>query len=159
MSRIIGRMNTMSCQSVITRETNKYRLVEEGDRWHCIRCGACCETDFEDHWLDFLCKYENHGSINDKCQYLKFENNKYSCLIYSNRPNACKAFPFTLKRQDDGNYKLVIHTKCRGYGEGRSINIRNMILQCLRFSNREFHKRMRFDFSLFDNNKSVVLMK
>ena len=151
--------NIMPYKSNNPKNTQSYRLLEEGDRWQCIRCGTCCHRDFEDHWLDFICIDQNLRSTDGKCPNLKFENNKYSCSIYLTRPNACKAFPFTLRKQDDGNYKLVIHTKCMGYGKGRIINIRQKIQQCLRHTNREYHKRMRFDFSTFDINRSVVLVK
>jgi Fe-S-cluster containining protein len=93
-----------------------------------------------------------------KCSNLKFEDDKYTCSIYSKHPNACRVFPFTLKKQADGNYKLVIHGKCKGYGKGRIINIRQKIQHCLGYSNMEFHKKTRLDFESFDTDRSVVLV-
>jgi hypothetical protein len=54
---------------------------------------------------------------------------------------------------------LVIHSKCPGFGRGRLINIEQRLRQCLRHSNREFQKRMRFDFSGFDIDRDVALVK
>lgn len=150
---------TMLGYSIVPRNNQNYRLVGEGDRWQCIRCGSCCNADFEENWLDFIASNQNPKSLNGKCSNLEFDNNPYACSIHSTRPNACKAFPFTLKRQDDGSYKLVLHTKCKGYGKGKIINIRKMIIKCLRYSNVEFHKNMRFDFTSFDTNRSVMLVK
>ncbi len=137
----------------------RYLVVKDGDRWQCIRCGSCCSTDFGDDWLGFLSTNQNPRTADDKCPNLKFENNRYTCSNYLDRPNACKAFPFTLRKQDNGNYKLVIHAKCRGYGKGRIINIKHMILQCLRYTNKEFHRKMRFDFTSFEISRSVILVK
>jgi hypothetical protein len=75
------------------------------------------------------------------------------------RPNACRAFPFTLKKQDDGRLRLIIHSGCRGYGTGKTINIRSMILKCLRYSKKEFHEKFGFDFSSFKRDKSVGLVR
>ena len=139
--------------------TDRYRVIQDGNRWRCIRCGSCCKADFEDKWLDYINALHDHIDGTEKCTYLRFEYNKYSCIIYKNRPNACKAFPFTLRKQDDGNYKLVIHARCRGYGHGKIIDIRQKIQQCMRHSNREFHTNIRFDFTCFDINRSVVLVR
>jgi Fe-S-cluster containining protein len=142
-----------------SKMTDRYKVVQDGDRWRCLRCGTCCLADFEDKWLDHIGALHDRIDTTEKCVHLRFEDNKYSCIIYENRPNACKAFPFTLRKQDNGNYKLVIHKKCKGYGHGRIINIRLKILQCLRYSNLEFQKRMRFDFRTFDEENSVALIK
>ena len=118
--------------------------------------------DFKDKWLNHIVGLYESSEVTDvteNCVHLRFKDNKYTCSIYSNRPNACKTFPFTLRKQYDGNYKLVIHTKCKGYGKGRIIDIRQKIQQCLRYTNREFHKRMRFDFTSFDINRSVILVR
>lgn len=155
----VKKLNHNPIHEIETSASDRYRVVQDGDRWQCIRCGTCCRADFEDKWLDHIGTIHDRIDTTEKCVHLRFENHKYSCKIYETRPNACKAFPFTLRKQGDGNYKLIIHARCRGYGKGRIIDIRQKIQQCLRHSNKEFHKRMRFDFTSFDINKSVVLVK
>jgi Fe-S-cluster containining protein len=115
---------------------------------------------FEDNWLESLSMDQNpRMTIDGKCLNLNEQNNKYSCANYSTRPNACKAFPFTLRKQDDGKYRLVIHVNCKGYGKGRIIDIKQKIIHCQRYANREFHKGLRFDFTSFEIDKGVVLIR
>ena len=142
----------------LRKSAKRFRFVEEGDRWRCVRCGACCRADFEGRWLDNIGVIQDNNPQITKCPHLIEENNKTKCSIYGNRPNACKAFPFSLRMHEDGKYKLVIHSKCKGFGKGSEINISRKILQCLNISNIEFHRKMRFDFSTFDKDKGVVLI-
>ena len=154
----VKNFNHKLIHEIVTSSSNRYKVVKDGDRWRCIRCGTCCRGDFENKWLEHIRGLHERINTSEKCAHLRFENNKYSCKIYETRPNACKAFPFTLRRQVDGNYKLVIHAKCKGYGNGKIINIRLKILQCLKYSNREFHRRIRPDFRTFDEEKSIALI-
>ena len=95
----------------------------------------------------------------DVCIYLDLVGPKPACRIYEGRPNACRAFPFSLRKGESGKFHLVIHSKCQGFGTGRVIDIPQKIRLCLRHTNREFHKRMRFDFSSFDQDRGVILVK
>ncbi len=136
----VKNFNNKLIHEIETLVTDRYRVIQDGDRWQCIRCGTCCRADFEDKWLDHIGTLHDRIDTTEKCIHLRFEDHKYLCKIYKNRPNACRAFPFTLRKQNDDNYKLVIHAKCKGYGKGRIINIKHMILQCLKFSNKEYQK-------------------
>lgn len=98
-------------------------------------------------------------SPDGRCVYLNYIRDKSWCGIYHSRPNACRAFPFTLRITEGGSYRLMIHTKCRGFGKGRKINIKNRIRDCIRNANRQFGKRWRIDFSGYEENGSVSIVK
>lgn len=162
INRLVESLTVKNLTNNIIYETEtngSYKLIQVTDSWYCIRCGNCCLVDFEDKWLDYIGVVSDEESSSGKCSNLRFEKNKFSCAIYSRRPNACRAFPFSLRKQEDGKYKLVIHAKCKGFGVGRVIDIKQKIIQCLRYSNKEFHKRIRFDFRTFDEENSVALIK
>ncbi len=150
--------SALTGHSTVPSINQNYRLIEKGDRWRCIRCGSCCHADFEKDWLDFIGFNNNIENIFGICSNLRFEDWNYKCSIYSTRPNACRAFPFTLKKMDDGRLMLVIHKGCRGYGKGKSIDIKSTILKCLKYSNKEFQEKFRLDFTSFDSDKSVGLV-
>ena len=151
--------NEINSYSNMSSWHNRYKIINPGDRWRCIRCGSCCSMDFEDKWIDFIVRIDATKNSGEKCPNLKIFNNRYICGIYPARPNACRAFPFTLRKNEKGKYVLVIHNKCKGYGKGRIINIKRKIMNCVRISNREFHRRIRIDFSDFERENSVSIIK
>ena len=136
---------------------SEFRPVEPGDRWSCIRCGKCCRKVFDDRWLDFIGLPEWTEGM-DRCPHLRAEGSAAHCDNYPSRPNACRTFPFTLRKVGGGAYRLHVHVRCPGFGRGRVIAIRRRIVLCVRHSNREFGRRLRIDFSDLEERGTVRLM-
>ena len=43
------------------------------------------------------------------------------CRIYDKRPTTCRAYPFTLRKVGEKEYRLAIHNGCPGKGKGEKI--------------------------------------
>ncbi len=137
--------------------TTEFRPVEPGDRWRCIRCGKCCRKVFDDRWLDFIGLSEWTEGM-ERCPHLREEACGAYCDNYPSRPNACRTFPFTLRKVEGGAHRLHVHAGCPGFGRGRVIAIRRRIILCVRHSNREFQRRLRIDFSDLEERGTVRLI-
>ncbi|MFH1788879.1 MAG: hypothetical protein ABH834_05830 [Candidatus Altiarchaeota archaeon] len=139
------------------RQTWRVRRINEGDHWKCIHCGSCCSWDFSPDWLSSLFP-DATQTLNRYCtNSLAFEG-KTVCGSYRARPNACRAFPFTLEADDIGFYALVAHENCQGFGAGRTINVRKKILQVVSSANREYRKRIRVDDTVYPTTGKVKLV-
>lgn len=118
-------------------------MIDPGDlipwrtagRWKCVRCGWCCcnydvPVTFEDEerlkkfgdvlWRGKIGVYLK--KIDGKCIFY----NDGECLIYEDRPIACRRYPFYIRRQGDylakfGNVYVYLDKNCRGIGKGRRI--------------------------------------
>ncbi len=135
----------------------RFILVKEGDRWRCIRCAICCHTDFEEEWLDFLDLHNSFTLTSNRCPNLVVIDNRSHCRIYQKRPNQCRAFPFSLRKDISGRHVLVIHSGCKGYGKGRVINLRKRIATCVMTANREFNLGIEIDFTGSNETPAVLL--
>lgn len=129
---------------------DNYIPIREGDRWRCIRCGTCCHLHFEDRWLHYIGVTLDVNEVEGRCPKLGTVGDVNYCTIHSSRPNACRAFPFTLRKNDRGSYYLAIHKKCKGLGKGRAINIKRKVQEVVRHSNREYGRRTR---AVFDPSR------
>jgi len=105
----------------------------EGTRWTCIRCGRCCTTSFAVDWLDWLGP-EGLTVVDDRCPLLTADN---ACSQYGHRFPACRAFPFSLKKGDDGLYHPVVFADCPGVGKGDPVDVRKRIGTCVRMAERK----------------------
>ena len=112
-------------------------------RWRCVRCGWCCcnydvPITFEDE--ERLRKFGDvfwHGKVG---VYLKRIDGKCifyrdgECLIYEDRPIACRMYPFYIRRQGDelakfGDVYVYLDRNCRGIGKGSKIEeVLNLLL-------------------------------
>ena len=104
-------------------------------RWKCIRCGWCCNnldvpvTIYDEErlrkygdifWKGKIGVYLK--KINGRCIFYK----DGECLIYEERPKACRNYPFYIRKQGDelarfGNVYVYLDKNCRGIGKGRRI--------------------------------------
>lgn len=135
------------------------RPVLRGDRWECIRCGSCCRNDFEEDWLKSLIPEYVEEVCHGFCPYAIGYDELSLCLRYRGRPNACKAFPFTLKANADGRYNLVLHARCQGFGKGEPIDARKKITEIVKYSNREYKRKNKAIFSQDPQDDSITLAR
>ncbi len=104
-------------------------------RWTCVRCGWCCcsydvPVTFDDErrlrkygdvfWRGKVGLYLKR--IDGKCVF--YDNGK--CLIYDERPIACRRYPFYFRRNGEelarfGDIYVYVDANCRGVGKGRRI--------------------------------------
>ena len=135
----------------------RFRAIGEGDRWRCIRCGSCCSNGFEEGWIGSFIPEYSEEVCRGYCPNVAEFNGVNVCLRYRSRPQACRAFPFTLRRNGDGRYALVIHVGCRGFGSGKAVNVRSKIRHVVRCAGKAYNKRfkVRFQADPRDNTVSV----
>jgi Fe-S-cluster containining protein len=107
--------------------------------------------------LNFIEITYDHLDPNGKCVYLKKEDDKHLCAIHTNKPTQCNSFPFSLKKENEIGYRLVIHAECSGFGQGNLIDIKDVISNCITNFNREFNKQILIDFTPFYKDLSVYL--
>ena len=105
------------------------------DRWECRRCGWCCcnydvsVTVYDEERLRKYGDVFRRGKIG---LYLKrvegrcvfYEDGR--CLIYDERPMACRNYPFYFFRRGEegarfGNVYVYVDPNCKGFGGGRRI--------------------------------------
>lgn len=116
----------------------RFIWVTQGDRWKCLRCGACCKSDFEDGWLGSWDQVgSDHGSLM-VCANLLELTGLTACIEYRERSPACRSFPFSLRRAQSGLLELVVHRKCPGFGKGPIIDIDLRKQKCLEYYEQQY---------------------
>lgn len=130
----------------------------EVEKWKCIHCGKCCSN------LDVPVTYEDekrlkkYGDVFTKGKiglYLKkvrgecifFRDGR--CKIYSERPEACRRYPFYFRDSGDDSalfsvreVKIYVYVdlECNGVGSGKDVEkVIGEILKCLEFASVNTH--------------------
>lgn len=106
--------------------------IPSGMLWKCVNCGSCCGNVFSASWLDLYITEFVGDLFEGFCKYLD-RNNGNRCGRYATRPNACRGYPFVIKKRGD-HYVLTIHNKCSGVGKGDEIDIKEKLIEVLKLA-------------------------
>jgi Fe-S-cluster containining protein len=109
--------------------------IDDGIRWDCIKCGKCCGNVFSQTWLDAALKDQIGDPMDDYCRHLDRKDNL--CHIHHSRPNICRGYPFIL-RKDRDHYKLQVHSKCPGLGQGPLVDLRSKVMEIVKLAEDDF---------------------
>lgn len=127
----------------------RFVVIVPGDHWHCIGCATCCHIDFEEDWLAFIVREAKDPPKGNRCPNLRDDDR---CRIYIKRPNPCRGFPFTLRKDEQGHHVLVIHTQCKGLGKGPKLDINAWMRRLVRLANREHRGKCRIKITCLKGN-------
>ncbi len=125
------------------------RIVASGDKWRCIMCGKCCTTSFGQSWLDLV---RPDGDCGPQCSNSMIFKDSTICLINRDKPEACRLFPFTMRKNPDMTYSLVLYSGCPGFGKGRRINVENKVHEIIKFTNKKYGIHYRLHQKPSENN-------
>ena len=136
-----------------TKDTMRFKVIAPGDRWRCIGCASCCHIDFEQDWLAFIVREAKDPPKGNRCPNLRDDDR---CRIYLQRSNPCRGFPFTLRKDGEGNHRLVIHEQCKGLGKGPKLDIHAWMRRLVRLANREHKGKYRIELTCSDGNLCIL---
>jgi Fe-S-cluster containining protein len=103
-------------------------------RWKCINCGTCCGNVYSRTWLDVSLTDYIQEPVDGYCP--KFDVETHHCRIHDKRPNVCRGYPFIIRKSGD-HYKLQIHKRCKGIGQGPVIDIEEKVLELVKYCEEE----------------------
>ena len=117
---------------------NRHYFFDQGLRFECQRCGACCIGDsgiiyvdknevapiakylsvrasyfIEKYLYTFQAGYSIREHADGRCLF--YQN---GCIIYPVRPNQCETFPFWLENLRSPKKWKRISKECKGIGHG-----------------------------------------
>ncbi len=115
-------------------------IVKPGFHWDCIRCGNCCRNHYTEDWIVSILKHIGGEAVNGMCPRLNPDN--YHCTRYTERPPACRGFPFTLKKISGIKHVLWVYPDCPGIGEGPELDLTTKAQEVIALSEQEFGIKM-----------------
>lgn len=146
----------------------------------CTSCSkirnCCCDFNKIDFPIVSKSEYEfftnklnldkkNFSKINNECYNLIAQDGtcpfyKNKCIIYNNRPNDCKLFPFDIKIIDDKFYLILYKLDCFNHTEMLNENVNDIIEEIKpyiqTFASKELNQKMHLlDYSIIKEIKNT----